>query len=246
MEHPYYTFRAYRPSFRRRADENLLAKAEQSPYYWWWLCLKRHEGYLKCCEQQGKGQYADLYKDFGDVRGNDLRAWWLDNERGYKLFAEPLKETQLREIQSPQDWEDYWSRENELVLVVPLTAPKIILKKAFNDILKRRHPAKRGKKPLKGKDTSNAYYPLAGNFNVNAIKIALEVYDAVKLAESEAKKNKTKRKSYFEIAKGIKGLSVGKDRGADVRNEVTKAMIRHYRHAVKLIDGVGKGIFPAS
>lgn len=57
-----------------------------SVYYFWWCFLKEHEGYRKCCENDGKGPYADLYRDFGDVRGNNFRSWWKNT--GSQLFAE--------------------------------------------------------------------------------------------------------------------------------------------------------------
>ena len=49
---------------------------EDSVYYFWWEFLKHHEGYKKTCESGGKGQYARLYADFGNVHGVSFREWW--------------------------------------------------------------------------------------------------------------------------------------------------------------------------
>ena len=38
-----------------------------SVYYYWWEYLRRHEGYKRTCAQGGRGRYAKLYEDFGNV-----------------------------------------------------------------------------------------------------------------------------------------------------------------------------------
>ena len=34
-------------------------------YYFWWEFLKRHEGYRKCCERGGTGEYSEFYCRLG-------------------------------------------------------------------------------------------------------------------------------------------------------------------------------------
>ena len=58
-----------------------------SVYYFWWLFLKEHDGYQACMERSGAGEYAALYKDFGDIRDDDFMAWW--KRTGRDLFCEP-------------------------------------------------------------------------------------------------------------------------------------------------------------
>jgi hypothetical protein len=48
---------------------------QKSIYYWWWAYLKRNMEYLECCENNGEGKLANLYADFGDVRGDDFKEW---------------------------------------------------------------------------------------------------------------------------------------------------------------------------
>ena len=72
---------------------------QHSIYYFWWEFLRRHEGYKACCEKNGKGAYAKLYADFGNIHEHDdFWKWWsekVDDEtyinlgRGERLFAEP-------------------------------------------------------------------------------------------------------------------------------------------------------------
>lgn len=58
----------------------------KSVYYYWWEYLRRHEGYRRTCEKGGKGKYAALYKDFGDVHSGSFWDWWRNRQ---DLFCEP-------------------------------------------------------------------------------------------------------------------------------------------------------------
>jgi hypothetical protein len=49
-----------------------------SVYYYWWEYLRRHEGYERTCLNGGRGKYAKLYRDFGDVHSADFLSWWAD------------------------------------------------------------------------------------------------------------------------------------------------------------------------
>src|SRR5262249_16591704 len=69
---------------------------KDSVYYWWWEYLRRNPQYRKTCESGGLGPLADLYKDFGDVRNDNFKAWWKENDRGAMLFARPPAEVSVR------------------------------------------------------------------------------------------------------------------------------------------------------
>lgn len=60
-----------------------------SVYYYWWEYLRRHEGYRQCCAKGGKGEYAKLYADFGDVHAHDDFWLWWSKEGHSELFCEP-------------------------------------------------------------------------------------------------------------------------------------------------------------
>jgi hypothetical protein len=47
-----------------------------SVYYFWWEYLRRHAGYRTTCENGGNGDFANLYKDFGDIHSTDFPTWW--------------------------------------------------------------------------------------------------------------------------------------------------------------------------
>ena len=92
-------FLAPYPTFGTAKSRKSEAFQKRSPYYWWWAYLKRNHDYLDCCASGGKGRLADLYKDFGDVRDYDFKAWWSQGSRAIRLFAEPAAEDVVRELQ---------------------------------------------------------------------------------------------------------------------------------------------------
>ena len=57
-----------------------------SLYYFWYEYLRRHDGYRKTCLSNGKGKYAKLYNDFGDVHQLSFIDWWREY---FCLFQEP-------------------------------------------------------------------------------------------------------------------------------------------------------------
>lgn len=61
---------------------------ERSDYFWW-AYLRENVGYMECCDHGGAGPFAQLYRDFGDIRNPDFMRWW-DN-KGRFLFCEPLE-----------------------------------------------------------------------------------------------------------------------------------------------------------
>lgn len=78
-----------RPS-RRKPPAPPFPNAEPwqcSVYYFWWEYLRRHEGYRATCEAGGKGAYAALYADMGNVHEGDFWSWWVKHD---VLFAEPM------------------------------------------------------------------------------------------------------------------------------------------------------------
>ena len=58
-----------RPSNRRAVEPPYQGAPawKCSVYYYWWEYLRHHEGYRQTCESAGRGKYADLYADFGNV-----------------------------------------------------------------------------------------------------------------------------------------------------------------------------------
>lgn len=194
-----------------------------------------------------------MYADFGDVRDDDFRAWWSAGNRGGMLFAEPPAAVKVAELESKVDWDEAWSRDTTMVVVVPLDWSKRDIKKSFDKLLSKRHTRQPGKIPMRGKETSSAKYPLARNFNINALRTGLAVYDAVEAAKQEAEQSGQRRKSYYEIGVALKlvpsALPKAKEelkgaRDADKVNVMTVAVSRYYKRAAQIVEKTISGEFP--
>jgi len=169
-------FLAQHPTFGTKNKPRTLSYQQQSPYYWWWAYLRRNSDYLKCCESSGKGKLAKLYKDFGDVREDDFKKWWNEDERGGHLFAENIDAMKLTVLDDKSHWVESWTQDEVLVIAVPLSSSKRYLQSRFARILKDKHTAKRGRtKRLLEKSNSN--YPLERNYTIESLRKTLQVYD---------------------------------------------------------------------
>lgn len=194
---------------------------ESSVYYWWWAYLKRNKEYLACCESGGMGQLSDHYRDFGDVRGNDFKSWWSENDRGAKLFAEPKAEESVRVL---NEGERAASPSQALTLSLPLNLPKKFLLERCKELLADFRKGGVGKLYARA---SNAAYKVTGQPNVIALRRALLVYDAV-----EASKLSKPKKPYWMIATEL-NLVDEKDkvqptdsaRAAEDKRNVMKAIV---------------------
>lgn len=143
-----------------------------SVYYYWWAFLKRNKEYLACCEAGGAGELGGLYADFGDVRGDDFKAWWTEGGRGVRLFAEPPSanvEVLQTGVATP-DEADF------LTLALPKNLPKRYLLRRVRELLAKEenHPGARGKQHAR---MSKAQYQVKGQPNIAALALTLRVYD---------------------------------------------------------------------
>lgn len=206
---------------------------EGSVYYWWWAYLKRNKEYLACCESGGTGRLANFYKDFGDVRGDSFKAWWSDNDRGARLFAERPAEDSVRVLKAGEQAE---SEANFLTLSLPLNLPKEFLLRRCRALLADYRKGERGQLYAR---RSEATYKITGQPNPEALKRALMVYDAI-----EAAKGAKPKKPYWKIATELdlveperKVLSTDDRIEAELKRNVMKAIVgRLKKRAEQLIE----------
>lgn len=242
------------PRFGRKDKPLPITYQQSSVYYWWWAYLKRNKRYLACCERGGKGRLAALYKDFGDVRSDDFKAWWTTGDRGAYLFAEPPAPIRVQELANKSEWDEEWTREAAMVVVVPLEWSKRAINKAFGRLLMRRHTRGRGRKPAADKrDDTTARYPLVRHFNVASLETALSVYEAVEAAKREAAETGGRRKTYYEIGVELRLVRDSMPTADELKrgikdrhkaNVMTVAVSRYYTNTVKMIENVARGRFP--
>jgi hypothetical protein len=235
---PYQRHFQYKhPTFGTKNKPKPKSAWEGTVYYWWWSYLKRNQEYLKCCEKLGKGKLAYLYKDFGDVRGDSFKAWWIEGGRGAHLFADPQAEDSIRVMEIGQEALD---PSEAFTVSIPLYLPKKTILRRFKELLDERHQGKRGHQLAK---RSIARYRVKGQPNVPAIKQALEVYDfrmanpGLKLWEIGDQMPK------FQGANKIKPGDTPSE-VADKKNVLAATVSRFLRKAHQSIESAATNRFP--
>ena len=163
---------------------------KSSVYYWWWKYLKRNTEY---------GPDHKLWDDFGDVSGEDYKAWFCsaapiddgrrkathgaDKWRGVYLFAEPEEKYPFIRIKEPPPEEAYTDR-SVLLLQVPTNAPKADLVERFKVYIdtfstcpELEDEDKTDRRGVRASRSSQARYPVVGQPIVLALEKTLAVYD---------------------------------------------------------------------
>lgn len=240
-------FLADAPNFGTKNKPAKLSLQTRSPYYWWWVYLRRNEDYLKCCEGGGKGKYAKIYKDFGDVREDDFKKWW--KEKGVELFSEKHVseggDMVLMELTDKSQWNDLWTSDKVLVVAMPLTSSKRYLQSRFNALLKKRHTTKRGRQ-YKTFEESSAKYPLAKNYTIRNLETTLAVYD-----EYLKHKGQVPKVPYWKIGQNMRLVpsamttdDMSMNERQVYRNVMGASVKRYIVNAEKMIANAALGKFP--
>lgn len=234
------------PTFGTKNKRKTPSHYETSPYYWWWKYLRMNDGYLKCCESGGRGKYANLYADFGDVRDDEFRVWW--RAKGVDLFAEQISNYSFKEIDSKDEVPDDWNKDEFIYLQVPLNYDKKSLKKYFNQLLVDRHTQKKRGRPTKSNRKSTAKYQLNGTYTIPNLRLCLQVYE--RYMETRSGSNKLK---LWEIGKEMNLLADDEmsnpkqDDRADrlvKRNYLASTVSRYVKQARLRIEKAALGEFP--
>lgn len=242
-------FLADAPNFGTKNKPAKISLQTRSPYYWWWVYLRRNEDYLKCCENGGKGKYAKLYKDFGDVREDNFKKWW--KEKGVELFSEKHVseggDMVLMELTDKAQWNKSWTDDKVLVVAMPLTSSKRYLQSRFNDLLNKRHTIKRGRQ-YKTFEESSAKYPLAKNYTIRNLETTLAVYD-----EYLKHKGQIPKVPYWKIGQSMRLVpsamttdNMSMNERQVYRNVMGASVKRYITNAEKMIANAGLGKFPLS
>ena len=138
-----------------------------SVYYYWWEYLRRHKGYRSTCEQGGKGRYAKLYADFGNVHEGEFWDWW--RTRDY-LFGEP-RTRHVEEVNSLSMLE--LDDSNSILIRVPLENKLSHSATQFKRVL-----GPKVQKTYRRKTVSRAPYPVATKPVLSSLHQHLMVWDA--------------------------------------------------------------------
>jgi hypothetical protein len=157
-------------------DEGLL----QSPFYWWWQYLRNNPEYLETCQHGGRGELADLYRDFGDVRDPDFRGWWGEDGANHgRLFEEQSHLQEARLLDASSDWRQFMGPYPYIVVAVDLRfgldAAKADLAKAVNE---RFDKEDRGRPPIDQR-YSSARRKLTKDVSRKVYEKGLQIYQAL-------------------------------------------------------------------
>lgn len=193
--------------------------------------MKRNKDYLECCKNGGTGLLAEHYKDFGDVRDDDFKAWWSSNNRGAQLFAEPRVENSVRVL---SEADQVPSAEESVTISFPLNMPKQFLLKRCQQILAKTREGGRGKQYSRN---SNAPYRITGQPNIASLRRILTVYDAI-----EAAKERKPKRPYWRIATDL-GLIKDDDKVlpsdsplvAENKRNVMKAIVSRLKRRAEIL-----------
>lgn len=192
---------------------------------------------------------AALFKDFGDVRDDSFHKWWTTGKHGAALFGEQPLSIQFMEVTSPEQWQPAWTSDKVLVVAFPLAKSKRKLMGHIKWLLDKRHPGKQGRPALAELD-STAKYRLSRNYTIANLQTSLAVYDLWLKSQSAPDGEKL---VLWQIgaalnlnAKAAKQAvsRIGLDRVMG-RNHLTTLVKRYLNDAVKSIESVGMGVFPA-
>jgi hypothetical protein len=212
---------------------------ENNIYYLWYEFLRRHPGYKVTCGTGGKGEYAELYADFGDVRDGDFQKCWAS--RGERLFAEPLTSVSVLKPDDLSTLSNGWDTAELLVVAIPLKLPKADIEQILTKLLKQHHKRRRGQRTL---TESRARYSISSQYDTGSLQTALRVYDCL---QARPKPQLWKVAQELKIGKRKHLLKPG-----DAPGEITSkkaalsiAASKRYKIALRIIDGVGRGEFPA-
>jgi len=238
-------FLAQHPTFGTKNKPRTLSYQQQSPYYWWWAYLRRNAEYLECCESGGKGKFSNLYKDFGDVREDDFKKWWNEGGRGGFLFGENKVALRLVELEDKSQWDDSWTKDDVLIVAVPLTSSKRYAQSRFASLLKARHTAKRGR-TKKVLESSSSLYPLERNYTIENLQKTLQVYDLY--IANKVKKPKVPMWKLGEqirlVPSAMTTDSMSVNERQVFRNVMGASVKRYITNAEKMIANAALGKFP--
>lgn len=213
---------------------------EDTFYYWWWRYLKNNRDYLETCAKGGNGPCASLYEDFGDVRPDDFKAWWMKDWRGARLFSEPSLPEKER-ILLPGD--AIPPPEDAFSVCFPLYLSKEFMERSFKQMLKKLEHHQ-GRVGFQDSKRSRAKYQVQGNSTIPSLRKGLLIYE-LHLESPELK--------LWEIGNRIPGVcddqkitvkKAGLHADVDAKKILAAAVSRYLKKTIKSIERTGQGLFP--
>lgn len=213
-----------------------------SVYYYWWAFLRLSERYKDCCESGGKGELADLYTYFGDVRGDDFMRWWtkgghtreskLRMHTGRRLFSQGVRYP-IREINDPMLDKELGA--DRIVLSIPIGTDLKRITAEFQQLMR---PIVEDRIRAFGEKKNEALFEVTSkNPSLKSLHKSLQAYEA---------KQKFPNLKQYELAKklGITATFAGDEDDVNHKIAVSTELKRRLDKAKLLIRNVERGRFP--
>lgn len=218
-------------------------KIEQSPYYFWWLALT----YAVGNPAVNKGVDKNVLEDFGQVRRSadkhvSFTQWWTarvsrEERRGEFLFAEPLTGAKTHIVENITEAENSLNGNSNILISININEQRRFIDARIDMILRKYANFEKGRN-VKNPKRSNARYSLSKPVQIEALKRYFQIFE---LKESEPEI------SNFEVFNRLK-LNAEKKKdeetGGDYRRRISTLVSRDYGAAKRMVENVGKGVFP--
>lgn len=217
-------------------------KVEQSPYYFWWLAYSYAVENLALIDDVDE----QVLKDFGQVRrGVDkhlaFTQWWtervtMDERRGEFLFAEPLTGAKTHVVESVSQAENALQGNLNILISININEQRRFIDASIDRILRKYASFEKGRN-VKNPKRSNARYSLSKPVQVEALARYFRIFE-LKEGEPEI--------SNYDVFKRLRLKAEKQDEETvgDFRRRISTLVSRDYGAARRMVENVGKGIFP--
>lgn len=226
---------------------------QQSLYFVWFACLCRNEAYKRYCRAR-RGRYERMLADWGNVFDyeNDFPSWFLEDDRGIRLFAEPSSVIKTSIVRQP-DIVD-WANARLRLVSFDVTKPKTIVKKRILALVDAEINQYRSAHAIRG---SKARYPILPNAKSADVYLRLlKVWDMKKQGIANRDIHRACYPNAKTIEQKLKAIErklkkQGEDETADaadaklkLQKQAYQEVTRDYKMACSLIANAARGIFP--
>lgn len=225
---------------------------DHSPYNLWFECLLRSKSYRIYCET-GKGKFGNVFQLFGNVFAYDgnFKKWFLEDDRGIKLFAEPYSEVTTKQLSERSSVD--WANDNLCVIQFDASRYQAFVLRQVRRLVKEACVRAQAAKVLSKARVQFVSAPK----DCDAYRRMLQVWDLTQRGEKTStihaacypqKKRTIEQRQSEALARKRKA---GSDDYIDalaakvlLQKQMSQEVRRDYKRACRLIENAAKGFFP--
>ena len=196
-----------------------------SVFYFWWLFLRENEAYRTACETRGQGECRALYFDFSDIYETNFPTWWM--ETGRDLFCEPRSEGV--QITTRADLRNSYSGDDRLLLSIDRGSD---IERALAEV---RNILRKPENNMRNKGASQALYQVFTKPVLTSLYLHHKVYTLARAHSGMA---------MHEIGYKAGVMPSVTPSDPEAKAKLASVTGRIMRQAERIIEYVGKGVFP--